>query len=155
MVLWTVLSFVDHIFYVWFCFFHNEWIKVFKYLANYRLSTLTFIRKKQVSWKMIVWFNIRRSIHWLSTFSFIVLPIYWTIRKIQKERTPKENPKQQNWNVAGSVWLSLFMDGIVKCKLPSTPPSTVKLLYTISYRPNGKLILNWKQFMFKFLYMLT
>jgi hypothetical protein len=27
-------------------------------------------------------------------------------------------------NVAGSVWLSLFMDGNVKWKLPSTPPST-------------------------------
>jgi hypothetical protein len=27
-------------------------------------------------------------------------------------------------NVAGSVWLSLFMDGTVKCKLPSTPGST-------------------------------
>jgi hypothetical protein len=27
-------------------------------------------------------------------------------------------------NVAGSVWLCLFMDGTGKCKLPSTPPST-------------------------------
>jgi hypothetical protein len=27
-------------------------------------------------------------------------------------------------NVTVSVWLSLFMDGTVKCKLPSTPPST-------------------------------
>jgi hypothetical protein len=27
-------------------------------------------------------------------------------------------------NVAGTVWLTLFMDGTVKCKLSSTPPST-------------------------------
>jgi hypothetical protein len=27
-------------------------------------------------------------------------------------------------NVAGSVWLSLFMNGNGKCKFPSTPPST-------------------------------
>jgi hypothetical protein len=26
--------------------------------------------------------------------------------------------------VAGSVWLSLFMDGTGKCHLPATPPST-------------------------------
>jgi hypothetical protein len=44
--------------------------------------------------------------------------------KKKKIWIPKERLTRQIENVAGSVWLSLFMDGIVKCKLPSTPPRT-------------------------------
>jgi hypothetical protein len=45
--------------------------------------------------------------------------------RIEKIRIPKESPTRQNWkNSAGSVWLCLFMDGTVKCKLSPWPRST-------------------------------
>ena len=42
--------------------------------------------------------------------------------KIQKKEPLKKAQNNKIANVAGSVLLSLFMDGSVKCKLPSTPP---------------------------------
>ena len=61
---------------------------------------------------------------WYSAVMNAVVNSYATI-KIQVKRTPKEMPKQQNIaNVLDSAWLSLFMDGSERCKLPSTPPST-------------------------------
>jgi hypothetical protein len=45
----------------------------------------------------------------------------------KKERNKESRKNSQNdkiENVADLVWLSLFMEGNVKCKLPSTPPST-------------------------------
>ena len=44
--------------------------------------------------------------------------------KMQKKDTAIEVQYKKIANVAGSVWLSLFMDGIGKCKLLSTSPST-------------------------------
>jgi hypothetical protein len=39
----------------------------------------------------------------------------------RENSTPKERVQNDKMeNVAGSVWLSLFMDGTVKCKLPRT-----------------------------------
>jgi hypothetical protein len=48
------------------------------------------------------------------------------ITGVNRENTiPKELPiNSKVENVADLVGLSLFMDGTVKCKLPSTPPST-------------------------------
>ena len=43
------------------------------------------------------------------------------IEKLKPLKKPKTTKLK---NAAGSVWLSLFMDGIGKCKLPFTPPST-------------------------------
>jgi hypothetical protein len=45
-------------------------------------------------------------------------------RKKRKTESLKKAQHDKIENVAGSVWLSLFMDGTVKWKLPSTPPST-------------------------------
>ena len=44
--------------------------------------------------------------------------------KIQKKEPLKKAQNYKIANIEGSVWLSLFMDGSVKCKLPSTLPST-------------------------------
>ena len=44
---------------------------------------------------------------------------------VQKKMEPlKKAQHNKAENVAGSVWLSLFMDGGGMCKLPSMPPST-------------------------------
>ena len=41
---------------------------------------------------------------------------------IQKKIEPlKKTQRNKIENIAGSVWLSLFMDGIGRYKLPSTP----------------------------------
>jgi hypothetical protein len=44
--------------------------------------------------------------------------------KIEKKESLTEVQDGKHENVAGSVWLNLFMDGSGNCKLPSTPPST-------------------------------
>jgi hypothetical protein len=44
--------------------------------------------------------------------------------KIENTESLKKDQHDKIENVAGSVWLSLFMDGTGQCKLPSTPPST-------------------------------
>ena len=41
--------------------------------------------------------------------------------KIQEKRSPKESPKHKIANAAGSVWLSLFMDGSVKSSYRPRP----------------------------------
>jgi hypothetical protein len=45
-----------------------------------------------------------------------------TLIEIEKNRIPKGYRKRQN--NAETIWLSLFMDGNEKCKLPSMPPIT-------------------------------
>jgi hypothetical protein len=44
--------------------------------------------------------------------------------KIEKNEIPKERQNDKIENIAGSVWLSLFMYGNDKLKLLSTHPST-------------------------------
>ena len=39
--------------------------------------------------------------------------------RLNRKKNPKESPNNKIANVAGSVSLSLFMDGSIKCKLPS------------------------------------
>jgi hypothetical protein len=47
--------------------------------------------------------------------------IWYLIVKWRKSESLKKVQHNKIENVAGSVWLSLFMDGTGKCKLPSTP----------------------------------
>jgi hypothetical protein len=44
--------------------------------------------------------------------------------KIEKTESLKKVPHNKIENVAGSVRLSLFMDGTGKCRLPATPPKS-------------------------------
>jgi hypothetical protein len=56
-------------------------------------------------------------------FSRFQILLSYFIKK-RKQESPKKAQHGKIENVAGSVWLSLFMDGTAKCKLPSTPPKT-------------------------------
>jgi hypothetical protein len=66
--------------------------------------------------------------------NFRLLGYYWYCGKIlfmnnceysrEKLETSKKAQHGKIENVAGSVWLNLFMDRNGKCKLPSTPSST-------------------------------
>jgi hypothetical protein len=46
------------------------------------------------------------------------------MHKIEKNKIPKERSKHKIVNVAGSVWLCLFVDGTGKRKLPPTQTCT-------------------------------
>ena len=45
-------------------------------------------------------------------------------KNTEKMELLKKAQHNKTENVAGSVWLSLFMDGSGKCKLPSMSPNT-------------------------------
>ena len=62
-------------------------------------------------------------------YAFVVWCSLWSgiMRISEKRRTPIRKPKNNKIaNAAGSVWLSLFMDGSGKCKLPSTYPASAE-----------------------------
>jgi hypothetical protein len=50
------------------------------------------------------------------------------LKKKKAKKSPKKAQHSKIEKFAGSVCLSLFMDGTVKCKLPFTPP-TIGLTY--------------------------
>jgi hypothetical protein len=54
------------------------------------------------------------------------------VLKWREIRMHKESQHGKIENVAGSVWLSLFMDGTVKCKLMSTPYIQYNYVYCVN-----------------------
>jgi hypothetical protein len=88
-------------------------------LCNCQLNLNAF----NIKWNIIIYrfryINLNNSIE----VKCVVNPCI-SSSKIEKIRISKESQIRQIENFAGSVWLSLFMDGTIKCKLPSATPST-------------------------------
>jgi hypothetical protein len=86
-------------------------IQIEKYLKTTIMSCLTIFKDRK--------YKISNLMYEVTLTTSTRHKQRWCGGKIEKVRLLKESPKtEKHENVAGSVWLSLFMNSSIKCKLP-------------------------------------